>query len=35
MLHIFLFGLPVDEPSHIFVAVFYAVDDFLKSCNRF
>jgi len=28
-------GLPDDEPSHISVAVFCAVDDFLKSCNRF
>jgi len=35
LLRIFLFGLPDDEPSHILVAVFCAVDDFLKSCNRF
>jgi len=35
LLRIFLFGLPDDEPSHISVAVFCAVDDFLKSCNRF
>ena len=28
MLRIFLFGLPGDEPSHISVAVFCAVDDF-------
>jgi len=35
LLRIFLFGLPDNEPSHISVAVFCAVDDFLKSCNRF
>jgi len=35
LMHIFLFGLPEDEPSHISVAVFCAVDDFLKFCNRF
>jgi len=31
----FLFGVLDDEQSHISVAVFCAVDDFLKSCNRF
>ena len=35
LLRIFLFGLPDDEPSHISVAVFCAVDEFLTSCNRF
>ena len=35
LLCIFLFGLPDIEPSHISVAVFCAVDDFLKSGNRF
>jgi len=35
LLRIFLFGLPDDEPSHISVAVFCAVDIVLKSCNRF
>jgi len=35
LLHVFLFGLPDDEPSHISVAVFCAVNDFLKYCNRF
>jgi len=35
LLRIFLFGLPDNKPSHISVAVFCAVDDFLKSCNRF
>jgi len=35
LLCIFLVGLPDDEPSHISVAVFCAVDDFLQSCNRF
>jgi len=35
LLRIFLFGLPDDEPSHISVAAFCAVDDFLKSSNRF
>jgi len=35
LLRIFLFGLPDNEPSHVSVAVFCAVDDFLKFCNRF
>jgi len=35
LLRIFLFGLPDNEPSHVSVAVFGAVDDFLKFCNRF
>jgi len=35
LLLIFLFRLPDDEPSHISDAVFCAVDDFLKSCNKF
>ena len=35
LLRIFLFGLPDDGPSHISVAVFYVVDEFLTSCNRF
>jgi len=35
LLRIFLFGLPDDESSHISVAVFCALDDFLKSSNRF
>jgi len=45
LLRIFLFGLPDNEPSHVSVAVFCAVEpwmifsslviDFAKSCNRF
>ena len=35
LLRIFLFGLPDNEPSHVSVAVFCAMDDFLKSCNKF
>jgi len=35
LLRIFLFGLPNNEPSHVSVAMFCVVDDFLKSCNRF
>ena len=31
LLRIFLFGLPDNWPSHVSVAVFCAVDDFLKS----
>ena len=35
LLRIFLFGLPDDGPSHVSVAVFCAVDNFLKSSYRF
>jgi len=35
LLRLFLCGLPDDEPSHNSVAVFCAVDEFLKSCVRF
>jgi len=30
-----LIWLADNEPSHISIAVFCAMDDFLKSCNRF
>ena len=35
LLRILLFGLPDDEPSHISMAAFCALDNFRKSCYRF